>query len=62
MINKMKIDLLMNRQPSSMNFTNYLSLINDTPPEEFDYIDDLFLADLFSIHEENLEFFKQVSV
>lgn len=61
MINKIKIDLMMQRPPSSLSYTQYLSRINKKP-QEFDYIDDLFLADMFSNSESNLEFFKQETV
>lgn len=61
MINKIKIDLLMNRKPSILYNTDYLAGI-DQSAEDFDNIDDLFLADLFSKHEENLDFFTQKSV
>ena len=61
MINKIKIDLLMGRKANPLTFTEYLDRI-DSSPEDFDHIDDLFLADIFSIHEDNLDFFKQKSV
>ena len=62
MINKIKVDLLMNRQPSSLNYTNYLIRLRQYKPQEFDHIDDLFLADLFSANEDNLDFFNQETV
>lgn len=61
LITKLKIDLLMERQPNSLNYTQYLGRINKKA-QEFDYIDDLFLADLFSNSESNLDFFKQETV
>lgn len=62
MINKIKLDLLMHRQPSSLSYTKYLGRINKLKPQEFDHIDDLFLADLISNNEANLDFFKQETV
>lgn len=32
------------------------------PPDEMDYIDDLFLTDLFTYSEDNLDFFKQETI
>lgn len=61
MINKIKIDLLMDRKPSPMKYTQYLDLIKQKP-EEFDNIDDLFLADLFSNQESDREFFNHKSI
>lgn len=61
MINKIKIDLMMHRKANSLQYTNYLARI-EKQPQAFDYIDDLFIADLFSYHEENLDFFKQESI
>lgn len=57
MINKIKIDLLMKRKANELTYTQYLNGINMTP-QEFDCIDDLFLAELFSYNESNLDFFK----
>lgn len=51
----------MGRPSNSLSFTQYLGA-NDMAPEEFDNIDDLFLADLFNYNEENLDFFKQESI
>lgn len=62
MINKIKVDLLMERQPSSLTYTNYLIRLQKYKPQEFDHIDDLFLADLFSVNEDNLDFFTQETV
>ena len=44
-----------------MSYTQYLARIKKKP-QELDYIDDLFLADLFSNSEENLDFFKQETI
>lgn len=57
MINKIKIDLLMNREANSLKYTQYLSRIN-CMPQEFDYVEDIFLTDLIAYHETDMEFFK----
>lgn len=61
MINKIKIDLLCKREASSLSYTQYLARINQTA-QEFDNIDDLFLAGLLDNHRDDLDFFKQESV
>ena len=61
MINKIKIDLLTKRPASQMSYTTYLKDIK-VKPEEFDEINDLFLANLFSYNENNLDFFKQTTI
>lgn len=52
LINKIKIDLFTGRKPSALYSTDYLSNIEELP-EDFDMIDDLFLSNLFSVHESN---------
>ena len=62
MINKIKIDMYMNRKISSLNYTTYLSYFEGMTPGQIDNIDDLFLAELFSYQSTNLDFFKQQTV
>lgn len=62
LITKLKVDLLMERQPSSLKYTEYLTRFKMKPPDEMDYIDDLFLTDLFTYSEDNLDFFKQETI
>lgn len=61
MINKIKIDLIMGRKSSSLQYTQYLARMQK-PPQDFDHIDDLILTDLFDYQGDNLDFFKQKTV
>lgn len=58
LITKLKIDLLMQRESSEEQYTQYLSRFENITAQELDYIDDLFLTDLFTYSEDNLDFFK----
>lgn len=60
-IRKIKIDKLMRRQALKKNHTEYLALL-DEKPEDFDQIEDLFLADLLFKQESNRKFFNNTSV
>lgn len=62
LITKIKVDLLMGRESSESQYTDYLSRYENMTPQELDYIDDLFLADLFTNSEDNLDFFKQETI
>lgn len=61
LINKVKVDLLTNRESNTLSSTQYLSTISK-PAHAFDNIDDFFLAVLFSYNIENKDFFKQEAV
>ena len=60
MIRKIKIDLLMGRHSSKKQHTEYLKLIK-VAPEDYDEIDDLFLADLLFKQENYKKFFNNTT-
>lgn len=60
-IRKIKIDKLMRRPALNKSYTAYLSLL-EQEPEDFDEIEDLFLADLLFKQENNRKFFNNTSV